>query len=128
MPDIETIISSYDILNNRRCPFCDNSIDNVFNNDEYIYGYRHFYCSHQNVVLNDGAQHGHIKVMYKSVIDQWELFRVHFFNSNITVDNRNRDGILYISDAGKTYLPYFNVFSYSYQELQDKIKLYLLFS
>jgi|SRR5271165_3774584 len=117
MKDQEAIISSYDIVNNGHCPFCNNVLISEKNSNDM---FEHSYC------IN-----GHMKVMY-DIERNWRLIRVNLKPVSIAIHHLyyDRMGIVYENFPHKsvTFLPYFDIFSYSFVELNNKIKLYSLFS
>ena len=115
------MLSSYDIVNNRKCPFCDSDItkDNTGAN-YYDHCYDHCYCPNKC-----------IKVMYEKNNGRWLLIRIFMPEISIETDIRHDDAVLRCSGFGPNQgitFPLFDVFSYSLPDLQNKMKTYLLFS
>ena len=122
--DQETIIRSYDIVNNKICPWCRTAIDCGPNYSSELFW--HLYCRHED---------SHLKVMYEKETNQWQLIRIYFRNeksidNTLLIDKRYIDRGLVINESfdNRIIMPFFDVFSYSLDDLRDKIKLYVLFS
>jgi hypothetical protein len=112
--------SYFDIVDNRICPFCNGAIS--YNASDFIF--EQAYCPDQ-----------HIKVMYAKNDKKWTLIRVYLNLSrsrqgSLRIDRDIKPVIMMLDVFGKDYLriPLFDIFSYSLDELKNKIKLYTLFS
>jgi hypothetical protein len=120
------VLAVYDILNNGMCPFCHKNLKNLpYKEDEANIRLRHRYCPS-----------GHCKVMFETdnLHAQWKLIRVYFSNDNASIELWKDSGISkdvdfrYKSSRGRSvFLPHFNILKYSLVELEEKIKVLLVF-
>jgi hypothetical protein len=117
------MLDSYNILNNGKCPFCQSKVIKD-NNESFSGNYDHCFCINKC-----------IKVMRIRNEMNWVMFRI-WMNCptirSIEVDSRDpENGIkcrIRLGSQDGFNIPHFDIFSYSLDELRNKIKKYLIFS
>jgi hypothetical protein len=117
------MLTSYDILNNGKCPFCQNEANIPLYTSDKGKLYDHCYCINKC-----------IKIMRIKNQMKWELFRVYLNGRPIRSleANLNSECITCVAtnQLGSQFgfnIPHFDIFSYSLDELKNKVKNYLIF-
>ena len=104
-----------EILNNKKCPFCDMYF--VLDNKA---GTRFMICPRN-----------HMRALFRT--ENHDSVRISIFFPNFSISFVNEKGYdasplhIYLIE-GSIDIPMFNVFEYSHEDLEKKIKLYILFS
>jgi hypothetical protein len=111
---MKSIETNFNFLNNRICPFCQGVLS-AQSSDPSGPKYLKLYCP-----VN------HIKVMYDGNTGYWRMFRIHDVVNERDLKCWN-DGELHL-EGSLFVLSNFDPFQYTFDELKDKLKLYLTFS
>lgn len=110
------MLPQFDIVNGGKCPFCGTDI---VPKDVGQVLYDHCFCPGKCV-----------KIMYDKLTKNWILIRIYFRDCDIEIHKFRGDHITFTDyiTQDNMILPLFDVFSHSLQDLQNKVKTYLLFS
>jgi hypothetical protein len=107
------ILTKFDGSGKKICPFCMEEL--------------HLYGSFDLKLSNNHYMDKHLKIMLdKENINL--MFRISFEDITIQHWKSSNNTITVSTKSDTIYLPIFNVFDYSIEELKSKINIYLLFS
>ena len=113
---MKSIEPNFNFLNNRICPFCQGVLSAYPYSPKSLTDSPQLYCP-----VN------HIKVMYDGNAGDWRMFRIHNVASGRDLKCWNDGSELYL-EYSSLVLSDFDPFQYTFDELKDKLKLYLTFS